>query len=60
MALGAFMPLMELLLCLSVAEIGFVGWFMYPLIPLMLLGGTLIFLAVSTPAREKMERKLFI
>lgn len=54
------MPLMELLLCLSIAEMGFVGWSMYPLIPLVLLGGTLIFLAISTPAREKMERKLFI
>lgn len=54
------MPLMELLLCLSIAEMGFVGWSMYPLIPLVLLGGTLIFLAISAPAREKMERKLFI
>ena len=60
LALGAFMPLMELLLCLSIAEMGFVGWSMYPLIPLVLLGGTLIFLAISAPAREKMERKLFI
>ena len=60
LALGAFMPLMELLLCLSIAEMGFVGWSLYPLIPLVLLGGTLIFLAISAPAREKMERKLFI
>lgn len=60
LALGAFMPLMEFLLCLTLGDLRFVGWSMYPLIPLVLLGGTLIFLAISAPAREKMERKLFI
>lgn len=59
MALGAFMLLMEFLLCVTFA-LRFVGWSLYPLVALVLLGGMLIFLAINRTAREKMERKFFI
>lgn len=39
--------------------IGFMGWSVYPLIVLGVLGGLLIFLAINSAARERMERKLF-
>lgn len=60
LALGAFMPLMEYLLCLTFAPIRFLGWSLYPMIVLAILGGTLIFLAINRRAREKMEKKFFI
>lgn len=60
LAFGAAMPLLELLICVTFPGVRFLAWSLYPAIGLVLLGGTLIFLAVSTPAREKMERKLFI
>lgn len=59
-ALGAFMPLMEFLICVTFTGLRFVGWSLYPLITLVLLGGMLIFLAISRPARETMERKFFL
>ena len=59
-ALGAFLPLMELLLCRTFQIPQFVGWSLYSLICLALLGGMLIFLAIHTPSRETMERKFFI
>jgi len=59
-ALGLFMPLMELFLVITFPAINFVWWSLYPLTALVLLGGTLIFLAICRPARETMERKLFI
>ncbi len=58
--MGAFMPVMELLLAVTFASITFVGWSWIPLTGLALLGGTLIFLAICRPAREAAERKLFI
>ena len=58
--LGAFMPLVELLLCATFASIRFQGWSFYPLTVLTVLGGMLIFLAVNRRAREKMEKKFFI
>lgn len=58
-ALGLFMPLMEFLICITFAR-SFAGWSLYPLIPLVLLGGMQIFLAICRPARETMERKFFI
>lgn len=60
LALGAFMPLMELLLCITFEPIHFLGWSLFPLTALALVGGTLIFLAINRRAREKMERKFFI
>lgn len=59
-ALGCFMPVMELLLTITFRPIHFVGWSWIPLTGLALLGGTLIFLAIFRPAREVAERKLFI
>lgn len=59
-ALGVFMPVMELLLEVTFDKLHFTGWSWYPLIALVLLGGSLIFLAVCRPAREKMERKFFL
>lgn len=60
LALGAFMPLMEFLIYVTFSLPRFVGWSLYPLIAMVLLGGTLIFLAISSRARESMERKFFI
>lgn len=59
-ALGLFMPVMELLLVITFPAIQFVWWSLYPLTGLVLLGGTLLFLAICRPARETMERKFFI
>lgn len=59
MALGAVIILVELLLTVTFS-VAFVGWSVYPLTVLALLGGLLIFLAINTSAREKMERKFFI
>ena len=60
LALGLFMPLVEFLLTITFPAISFVGWFLFPLTALVLLGGTMLFLAISRRARETMERKLFI
>lgn len=59
-ALGLFMPLMEFLLVITFPTVTFAWWSLYPLTALVLLGGTLIFLAICRPARQTMERKLFI
>ncbi|MBO4939285.1 MAG: hypothetical protein J6C98_09880 [Oscillospiraceae bacterium] len=59
-ALGAFMPLTEYLIYITFQRPRFVGWSLYPLTALVLLGGMLIFLAIHRPARETMERKFFI
>lgn len=60
-ALGAFMPLMGFLLNLTFFSAArFALWTLYPTTALVLLGGTLIFLAICRPARESMQRKLFI
>lgn len=60
LALGGFMPLMEFLLSITFSSIRFIGWCLYPLIALGLLGGLLIFLAICRPARHSMARKFFI
>ena len=57
---GAFMPVMELLVNITFHRSRFYGWSVYPLTALVLLGGTLIFLALNKRAREKMERKFFL
>ena len=59
-ALGAFMPVIELLLEVTFQPIHFIGWSWYPLIALVLMGGALIFLAICRPARETMSRKFFL
>lgn len=59
-ALGGVMPLMEYLIA-NTFQIGhFALWSLYPMTALILVGGLLIFLAICRPARESMERKLFI
>lgn len=60
LAFGVFMPVMELLLCITFPNLSFEGWCLYPLIAMGLIGGMLIFLAISSRARETMERKFFI
>lgn len=57
-AMGAVIVLMECLLSVTFRT-AFVGWSVYPLIVLALLGGLLIFLAINSSARERMERKFF-
>lgn len=57
-AIGAFVLLVEFLLDITF-HISFIGWSIYPLIVLTLLGGVLIYLAINSSAREMMERKLF-
>lgn len=59
MAFGLFAPVVEFLLNLTFNR-SFVGWSIYPLVALVLLGGLLIYLAINKAARETMERKLFI
>lgn len=57
-ALGLYTVLIEFLLHVTFG-IDFVGWSVYPLAVLVLLGGALIYLAINKTAREIMERKLF-
>lgn len=57
-ALGALLLLMEFLL-VRTFHISFVGWSVYPLIALGLIGGILIYLAINSSAREIIGRKLF-
>lgn len=59
-ALGAFLPLMEYLITVTFHLPKFIGWSWFPMAPLVLLGGGLIFLAICRPAREAVERKLFL
>lgn len=59
LALGAFMPVIELLLTHTFRREAFFGWSFYPLLALVMLGGYLIFLGICRPAREAMQRKLF-
>ena len=60
-ALGAFMPLMGFLLNWTFfGSHKFAFWSLYPTTTLVLVGGMLIFLAICRPARETMQRKLFI
>lgn len=58
-ALGLYAPLVEFLVSITF-RVPFVGWSLYPMIALVLLGGMLLFLAIYRPARETMERKFFI
>jgi hypothetical protein len=56
--LGAMIFLIEYLMCFAF-QMKFFGWSFYPLISLFLIGGLLIYLAINSVAREKIERKLF-
>ncbi len=59
-ALGGFMVLVEFLMDYTFQIPKFLGWSFYPLVVLGLLGIFLIYLGISRPAREMMERKFFI
>ena len=59
-ALGGFMLLIEFLINLTFCLPKFMGWSLYPLIVLVLLGGLLIYLAINRQARETLERKFFL
>lgn len=59
-AFGGLMLLMELRMMRVFQLSRFVGWSLYPLTVLTLLGGMLIFLAICRPARETMQRKFFL
>lgn len=58
MALGGWVLLVEFLLSVTFG-LPFWGWSFYPLTVLILLGGCVIWLAISRPARACVERKLF-
>ena len=57
-ALGAFMLLIEFLMTVTF-PLSFIGWSIYPLVGLVLIGGALIYLGIDRSARAVMERKLF-
>lgn len=59
-ALGCFCPVMESLLNFTFKLDRGMVWSLYPLVSLVFLGGLLIFFAICRPARESMERKMFI
>lgn len=60
LALGAFMPVMGWLMNETFFSGGFAVWSVYPTTSLALLGGLLIFLAICAPARQTLQRKLFL
>lgn len=59
-ALGGMTVLAEFLSVITFGLDRFFGWSFYPLMVAALLGGLLIFLAICRPARETMERKIFL
>ena len=60
MAIGMFIPVMELLLVITFDSVRYYYWSFYPMGVLVLFGGFLIFLGICRPAREMMERKFFL
>ena len=58
LALGGLMVLVECLLCTTFG-LAFVGWSVYSALGLGCLGALLLYLAISAPAREVAQRKLF-
>ena len=58
MALGAVVLMIELLMKGTFA-LPFVGWSLYPAVAFVLIGGLLIYVAISPAARESMERRMF-
>lgn len=57
---GGFMLLLEYLMSITFGFPWFAGWSLYPLIPLVILGSLLIYIGANKPARELLQRKLFI
>lgn len=60
MATGIFTVVTEILMNMTFSFVMRIRWSLYPLIVLVMLGGLLIFLAICRPARESLERKIFI
>lgn len=58
--LGCLTPVMEYLLCFTFERLNFYGWSIYPLAVLVLLGLSLILIALCRPLRESLERKFFL
>ena len=58
MATGALLFLIEYLM-VQTFQMRFIGWSVYPLIVLVLLGSSLIYFAINRAAREIAKRKLF-
>ena len=56
---GGFIMLMEFFISITFDSIDFIGWSLFPLAVLVLIGGLLLYLAINKSAREVMERKLF-
>ena len=54
------MVLVEWLINITFSLPKFMGWSLYPLIVLVILGGLLIYLAINRSAREMLERKIFL
>lgn len=59
-ALGAFMPVMELLMNITFHRPLTFLWSPYPLTALWLLGATLLTTAICRPLRESLSKRLFI
>ena len=57
-ALGCLMLMIEYLMD-AAFSLPFKGWSLYPLTSLVLVGTLLIYLAMNSTAREKIERKIF-
>lgn len=57
---GMFMPLMEFLLNITFGRPMLLIWSLYPLIALMLLGITLLVIAMCRPLRESLGKRLFL
>lgn len=57
-ALGGWLLLLEYLMGVTFG-VRFIGWSVYPLLVLALLGGLLIYVAIDSDAREMLKRKLF-
>ena len=55
---GGFIVMIEFFMSITFDK-KFLGWSLYPLAVLVLLGGLLLYLAINKSAREVMERKLF-
>ena len=58
-AFGSFMLLVEFLMSITFESVEFIGWCFFPIIALGVVGAFLIFLAVCTPVRESVERRVF-
>ncbi len=58
--MGILSPVFELLVNITFGIAKYSFWSVYPLAASLLLGGMLIFLAINSTVREKLERKFFL